>query len=211
SSTKAETAQFYHQSLFSLPVVTLHKDLTNNQLDSFPGLKHLPPSTATAKGHMHKNCKGLRSTRSTKQAQKDARLDLADMNPPQQVCAAHEPNIVCYTALADTVTGTVYTDLPGPFPVRSIRINMQYIFFCYAYEPNAILVQPMKSRSDACMVAVNQNPKLNVTDNEASKTVRNYIKSKNVNCQLAEPDNHRVNAAGRAIQTFKNHFLAGLA
>ena len=26
-----------------------------------------------------------------------------------------------------------------------------------------------------------------------------------------EPDNHRVNAAKRAIQTFKNHFIVGLA
>ena len=73
-----------------------------------------------------------------------------------------------YTALAVTRTGTIYTDLPGPFPVRSIR-NMQYIFVCYVYEANAILVRPMKSRNDACMVAayqdiyeylesVNQNP-----------------------------------------------------
>ena len=60
SSTRAEIAQFYHQSLFSPPVVTLRKAIDNKQLDSFPGLvpallKHLPPSTATAKGHMHKN------------------------------------------------------------------------------------------------------------------------------------------------------------
>ena len=59
--------------------------------------------------------------------------------------------------------------------------------------------------------SVGQNPTLNVTDNEASKAVQKYIKSKNVDWQLVEPDNHRVNAAERAIQTFKNHFLAGLA
>ena len=99
SSTKAETAQFYHQSLFSPPVVTLLKAVNNAQLDSFPGLvpsllKHLPPSTATAKGHMHKNRKGLRSTSSTKQDIADARLDVADMNPPQQMCNAHEHNVV---------------------------------------------------------------------------------------------------------------------
>ena len=209
SSTKAETAQFYHQSLFSPPVVTLLKAVNNDQLNTFPGLvpsllKHLPPSTATAKGHMHKNRKGLRSTSSAKQDIADARLDVADMNPPQQLCNAHEHNVVCYAALADTITGTIYTDLPGPFPVRSIR-NMQYIFVCYVYEANAILVRPMKSRSDACMVAayqdiyeylesVNQKPTLNVTDNEASKAVQNYIKSKHVDWQLVEPDNHQVNA-----------------
>ena len=54
--------------------------------------------------------------------------------------------------------------------------------------------------------SVNQKPTLNVTDNEASKAVQNYIKSKDVDWQLVEPDNHRVNAAKRAIQTFKNHF-----
>ena len=31
------------------------------------------------------------------------------------------------------------------------------------------------------------------------------------NYQLVEPQNHRVNAAERAIQTFKHHFIAGLS
>ena len=170
---------------------------------------------------MHKNPKGVKTTRGTAQAIKDARLDLADMNPPQQICALHEHNVVCYATLADSNTGTIYTDLPGPFPVRSIR-NMQYIFVCYVYKPNAILVRPMKSRSDACMVgaytdiykyldSVNQKQTLTVTDSEASKAVQNYIQSQDVDWQLVEPDNHRVNAAKRAIQTFKNHFIAGLA
>ena len=99
---------------------------------------------------------------------------------------------------------------------------MQYIFVCYAYGPNAILVHPMKTRSDECFVAAYEEmyeylesrgfkPKLNVTDNECSKAVQRYIKSQNVEWQLVEPDNHRVNAAERAIQIFKNHFLAGLA
>ena len=224
TSTKGETAQFYHQALFSPPPVTLLNAIKNHQ--TFPGLvplllKHLPKSTATARGHMHKNCKDFRSTKGTVQAMKDAILDLANMNPPHQVCAAQERNVVCYTALADTNKGTVYTDLPGPFPTRSIR-NMQYIFVCYVYEANTILVRPMKSRSDACMVAaykdiyeylelVNQKPTLNVTDNEASKAVQAYIKSKDDDWQLAEPDNHHVNPAEQAIQTFKNNFLTCLA
>ena len=78
---------------------------------------------------------------------------------------------------------------------------MQYIFVCYVYESNAILVRPMKSRSDECMVAAYQDvyeyleatgfkPTLNVTDNECSKAVQTYIKSQNVDWQLVEPDNH---------------------
>ena len=54
-------------------------------------------------------------------------------------------------------------------------------------------------------------PKLNVTDNECSKAVKKYMKKHDVRWQLVEPNNHRVNAAERAIQTFKNHFIAGLA
>ena len=53
-------------------------------------------------------------------------------------------------------------------------------------------------------------PTLNITDNECSKAVQNYINSRRVAWQLVEPDNHRVNAAERAIRTFKNHFISGL-
>ena len=108
------------------------------------------------------------------------------MNPPEHICATLEPNVFCYAALADTVIiGTIYTDLPGQFPVQSIR-NMQYTFVYYAYESNAILVRPMKNRSDESFVVAYKEiykylgdrgckPTLNVTDNECSKAVQNYI------------------------------------
>ena len=60
------------------------------------------------------------------------------------------------------------------------------------------------------LTADGHKPKLNVTDNECSKTIQNFIMSQNFDWQLVEPDNHLVNAAERAIQAFKNHFLAGL-
>ena len=53
-------------------------------------------------------------------------------------------------------------------------------------------------------------PTLNVIDNGLSKAVQNYITSQNVGCLLDEPNNHIVNVAKRAIQTFKNHFISGL-
>ncbi|KAL7523612.1 LOW QUALITY PROTEIN: hypothetical protein ACHAWF_000593 [Thalassiosira exigua] len=43
-------------------------------------------------------------------------------------------------------------------------------------------------------------------DNECSKMIRDYIQGEKVKIQLVEPDNHRVNVAESAIQTFKNHF-----
>jgi hypothetical protein len=226
TSTQGELAQYHHQSLFSPPTVTVVNAVKNQQLASFPGmtealLKHLPPSTGTAKGHMHQTRSNVRYTRSNTQDIKDARLDLQDMNPTQEACSAQDRNLFCYAALADTKSGVIYTDLHGRFPVASIR-KVQYIFVCYAYEPNAILVRPMKNRENESMVVAykdiyeyltskNFKPKLNVTDNECSKAVQSYIASQDVDWQLVEPHNHRVNAAERAIQTFKNHFIAGLA
>ena len=98
---------------------------------------------------------------------------------------------------------------------------MQYIFVLYDYDSNAILVEPMKSRSDADMEkAYNKlydyltdrglKPKFNVMDNEASTTIKKLLTQRDTKFQLVEPHNHRVNAAERAIRTFKNQFIAGL-
>ncbi len=99
---------------------------------------------------------------------------------------------------------------------------MQYIFVCYTYKPNSIVVRPMKSQETTEMVGAYSDiydylsskgykPKLNITDNECSKAVQHYITSQDVQWQLNEPNNHCVNAAELAIQTFKNHFISGLA
>jgi hypothetical protein len=54
------------------------------------------------------------------------------------------------------------------------------------------------------------HPTLNVMDNECSAAVEKYIRSVNISI-LVPPHNHRVNAAERAITTFKEHFIAALA
>ena len=92
----------------------------------------------------------------------------------------------------------------------------------YVYGPNAIIVRAMRNRSDAEMIKAYKSiyeyleskgfkPQFNVTDNECSKTIKDYLKQQKTTVQIVEPDNHRVNAAERAIQTFKNHFIAGLS
>ena len=54
-------------------------------------------------------------------------------------------------------------------------------------------------------------PIINIIDNVASKAVQAYLEVDKVNIQLVEPHNHRVNSAEQAIQTFKNHLIAGLS
>ena len=47
-------------------------------------------------------------------------------------------------------------------------------------------------------------------DNEASTAIKKLLTQCDTKFQLVEPHNHRVNAAERAIHTFKNHFIAVL-
>jgi hypothetical protein len=54
-------------------------------------------------------------------------------------------------------------------------------------------------------------PKLNVMDNQATKHIKQFLTENKCKLQLVEPHNHRVNAAERAIQTFKDAFIAALA
>ena len=53
-------------------------------------------------------------------------------------------------------------------------------------------------------------PNLNIINNVALKAVQAYLEAENVGIQLVEPHNHKVNAAEREIQTFKNHLIVGL-
>ena len=60
------------------------------------------------------------------------------------------------------------------------------------------------------LVSKGFKPKVNVMDNQATKAIKAYLTPQQVTLQLVEPHNHRVNAAERAIQTFKNRFIGAL-
>jgi hypothetical protein len=98
---------------------------------------------------------------------------------------------------------------------------MKYMLVLYDYDSNAILVEPLRSRSDGNVLAgysilyerltaAGCKPHLNIMDNEASTAVKRQILKSGADYQLVEPHNHRVNAAERAIHTWKNHFIACL-
>eukprot|EP00804_Cyclotella_cryptica_P015786 CCRYP_013416-RA/>CCRYP_013416-RA protein AED:0.39 eAED:0.38 QI:0/0/0/1/0/0/2/0/250 len=204
--------------------------MTNSM--SFPGLssaavkKYLPPSTATAKGHMARNQKNLRSTTKARNKLNQTPTTIKqvgntpidpDLNPPE------EPTAPCHLFIGATI-GNLFEKhrihrLNWTIPCT---IGNKYVFVAYAYGPNAILARAMPSRTDKAMVEAYQyiyhyleskgfKPQLNISDNECSKTVQHFILAQNAKIQLVEPHNHRANAAERAIQTFKNHFIAGLS
>eukprot|EP00804_Cyclotella_cryptica_P024442 CCRYP_019261-RA/>CCRYP_019261-RA protein AED:0.29 eAED:0.18 QI:0/0/0/1/0.33/0.25/4/0/786 len=99
--------------------------------------------------------------------------------------------------------------------------NKHYIFVAYDYTTNAIIVRAIPDRESSTIVQTFDDifsyltskgfkPKFNVLDNEASHAITEYLRQQNIKWQFVPPNEHRVNAAERAIQTFKNHFIAGL-
>ena len=219
-STKSSTIDFLHRTMFSPVKSTWLRAIRKNHFITWPGIngkdvaKHLQSTVYTAKGHLDRKRKNIKS--STK---KNIELDEhnEDIAPPPE--SKTEEVFIAFLS-ADT-TGTVYTDLTGKFPVTS-RSGNKYILLLYHYDSNAIIFRPMKNRSDEEAVRCyremyeflktrNCHPQLNIMDNEASKAVKRFITLQQTKYQLVEPNNHRVNAAERAIRTFKNHFVAGLA
>ncbi len=95
-------------------------------------------------------------------------------------------------------------------------------FILYHYEFNAILPTPIAGLEDVSiynaykkcfkdLTAKGFKPKLSVMDNQATRHIKKFLTENNCKLQIVEPHNHHVNAAKRAIQTFKGAFIAALA
>ena len=226
---KQQQLKYMHQTFFNLPIPTLLKAIENKQLEGIPFMKaelikkYLARSPATSKGGMKHPRTGIRSTRETR-AQRRARLrrELPETVPIQHPQDKNDSsnNVFCFAALADKQSGTLYTDATGTLPVMSLD-GYQYYFIAYDYDTNYIYAIPIKDVQDKTIIAAfdevfqdltdkGYKPTLNVTDNQATRPLKKYLKTKNCKWQFVEPHNHRVNAAERAIQTFKNHFIRGL-
>ena len=54
-------------------------------------------------------------------------------------------------------------------------------------------------------------PKMQICDNECSKTFKFFLKEEKINLQLVPPYDHRTNPAEKSIDNFKSHFITGLA
>jgi hypothetical protein len=60
------------------------------------------------------------------------------------------------------------------------------------------------------LTAKDFKPKLNVMDNQARKHIKKFLTKNDCKLQVVEPHIHQVDAAERAIQTFKAAFIAAL-
>lgn len=119
------------------------------------------------------------------------------------------------------LSGKIYTDQTGQFPVESKSGN-KYLFVLYDYDSNYVAAQPIPSRTALQLKNAYQTiirklklcgltPKLQKLDNEASKLLQDYMEEEGIDFQLTPAGSHRRNAAEKAIQVFKNHFISGLS
>jgi hypothetical protein len=104
--------------------------------------------------------------------------------------------------------------------VASSQSN-NYLLVLYDYDTNFIFATPFKNRTAKCILAAYQTvhqrlcnagrtPNLQRLDNECSTILKTFLTDNDIDFQLVPPGVHRRNAAERAIQTFQNHFIAGL-
>jgi hypothetical protein len=130
-------------------------------------------------------------------------------------------NIFAFGAFADKHSGVVYNNLTGSFSFMSLDGSV-CIFVLYHYKSNCTLADPIKALDDKTIFEAYRKQydkltkkgfkvKLNVMDNQATKYIKQFLTKNDCQLQLVEPHNHRINATERAIQTFKDAFIAALA
>ena len=140
------------------------------------------------------------------------------MQPAYQERPGHRTHHIY--AECQTMTGNVGSDQTGRFIVPSTSGN-NYIFVLYDYDSNSIHAEPIPNRKQESIKNAYEKvlrllqrrglrPKLHRLDNEASQLLKNFMTDEDVDYQLTPAGLHRRNWAERAIQTFKNHFIAGL-
>jgi hypothetical protein len=184
--------------------------------------KHFPDSEETHKGHGRKTPSDLRSSK-TKQGPlfDDCDDALGDKQEAQlPLCPVKKEKTISYRVLnlADEATQKNWSDQPGWFPKKSTKGN-QYIMVLTESNSDFILIEAMKNCSSGEMIQVYQKlidrlhaagivPKHHILDNECSDEFKKTIKCNEMTYQLVPPHDHCCNCAKKAIQTFKDHFVA---
>ena len=118
------------------------------------------------------------------------------------------------------VSGKIYTDQTGQFSIPSSSGN-KYLFVLYEYDSNFIHAVPIPSRTKHQLLTAYKSsialfkrrgftPLLQRLDNEASELLQEYMHDEKIDFQLTPAGTHRRNTAERAIQTLKDHIIAGL-
>ena len=186
--------------------------------------RHITGSPESAMGHMDQIRQGTRSTQ-PRTTTSTTTATTPHHHIDDHMAEAHQTPLNTRTnhvfMQVHTIDGIISSDQTGRFPITSNRGNAYVVVF-YVYDANYIRSIPIKSRSkEELLRAYNEvyewltvrgfKPLLHKMDNETSHEVEKFIQGQNTRLQYTPPDMHRTNPAERAIRTWKNHFLAGIA
>ena len=228
-STKRDLILYLHRCCFSPATKTWRAAINAGFFATWPGLSpilllHLPKSEATILGHLHQQRQNIQSTKrkhnstTNTDADSDAAHEFDLGNNDDVVTTTTRAHVAMYTTFEPT--GQIYSDQTGRFPTVSSR-GYKYIMIVYDYDSNAILAEPLSSKAGAeqqrayrkihqYLTSCGFRPHLQRLDNKAPPEMQEFMRQEQVDYQLVPPHSHCRNAAERAIQTFKNHFIAGL-
>eukprot|EP00957_Ditylum_brightwellii_P176129 13411749-Ditylum_brightwellii.AAC.1 len=214
-----EQIHFLHAVALSSTKQSWLMAIKRGYFKTWPGLasqqvaKHLKLTKAMCKGYIQKQQQNARSTKK-RESVREEKQDL------QQEENNKEMHLVYMVIMEYENIGKIYSDQTGQFPVTASKDN-KYVMVLYVYDPNAILLQSLKNRTDAEITRAYKtnvmelkkagyNPNFHRLDNEAPPNLKEYNKEKGITYQFTPPHMHQVNAAERAICTFKEHFIASL-
>jgi hypothetical protein len=198
--------RFYHVCLFSPVVSTLINAINKGYLKGFPGLTsqrvrcHIKINNAMEKGRMDQSRQGQRSTSSpppTETALPPTHDDANDDILPFQIEAGL--TVLVFMVIHD-ITGQVFTNQRGPFPITS-NCGHAYLVIFYIYDANFIASVPIKNHTKEELLRAYQitykylssrgfKPQLQKMDNETSKDVEDFIESQRTTLQYTPPDIH---------------------
>ena len=165
---KSDLAQWYHGALFSPVSSTLIHAINKVFLATFPGLtanlisKHLPPSVATALGHINREKQNRQTTRPVNfrktLTQIKSKLRLLKRNLPSNQSLDEviktKLSTQCFPSLEIpnhktnelffAISLVAYADLTGKFLYHSSRGNNS-VLIAYHYDANTVYGCPLKN------------------------------------------------------------------
>ena len=212
-----KVVRFLHAALGHTTRATLLTSAQHGNLITFPSTtpdnisRHFPESDKTQKGQMKQTKQGVRSTKV---------VDADKMLGFQQKPGVKHKDV--HLQIFDATEKSMYSDQTGKFPISSAQGN-KYIMVAVEIDGNYIDCEPIQSRKAKALTNAYQAvfrrwkttvvicPNWHILNNEAPEELKQVIRENNCRVELTPADQHRRNAAERAIQTFKGHFISVLA
>ena len=175
--------------------------------------KYLTKEPATIKGHLKQIRQNVRSTKNIQNKYDTCNQVVMTSSKDER------QNLIAFKSVE--FEHKVFSDQTGRFPTTS-SLGSKYVLVLYDYGTDAILAEPLKNKTQEELLAKQiklhkylsdrgYKPCTQILDNECPGKLKTYFRENKINLQLVPPHLHRTNNAERAIATFKDHLISGIA